>query len=313
MRTRHAVTLLIVTTALATPAAAAAVREPTPGPYHGGGLPETGPVLSYLRLAANGRTFEAALTLRATCDAYPVPLQARVAVTDGRLEEDGTATVVRRIEGDVTGPDGRPAREDGESTVTVRFLPGGRASGTVRLASTFTDAESGQEVARCDTGTLSFRNRIIPRVRPRGTPRIAREGTVLVGVAGVQPIVTRVGEDGDLDGLAFVYRSACQPRSDGRGTRRVVFVPEFRVRQDGSFHVRATQQLFTPGGVEQVRIDLRGRYVAGGAILGSVRLRGELTRDDGEAVLTCDSKRMPVLALPSTGALRAPRGDTPRE
>jgi len=287
-------------------AASTPVREP--GPYQGGGLPESGPVLAYLLVGEDGRDFEAAFTLRAPCDAYEVPVQARIAVPEGRLAADGTATVERTFTGGAAGPDGSPAREQGTSTVTLRVGRGGVASGTVRLTSIFFDAETGEEVARCDSGELAFRAESIPRrVTGRG-PRLPRAEGTFLGVAGVQPLVARVRRGGDLDGMAFVYRSGCQLRSDGRGTRRIVFLPEFRVRRDGSFRVRASQQLLVPDGQERVRIELRGRFVPGGALRATVRLWGslyspdvEVDSDDGETrpAETCDSGKLPVRAVPA--------------
>lgn len=298
----------VLLAALALPAGAQAAGEPIPGPYHGGNVrDEAGPVLAYLKVAEDGESFEAALTVRAECEAYGVPVQARVAVPESALDEDGRATVVRRIEGDVSGPDGQPAREDGEATVTVEVDDEGRAKGTVRLASTFFDAADGSEVARCDTGTVAFRARIVPVGLPRGregrryTPRKATE---LLGIAGVQPFVARVGAGGRFDGMAFVYRSGCQQRADGRGTRRVIFIPEFRVRRDGSFRLRATQQLLVPGGGEEVRIDMKGRYGPSGTLRGSVRLRGELTREGEDEPITCDTRSLRLRAIPTAAVVR---------
>lgn len=289
---------------LAAPAAAAgaAPAEREPGPYHGGALPETGPVLAYLNVAEDGRRFEALITLRAECEDFAVPVQARISVPDARLDADGEATVTRRIEGSASGPDGRPAREEGESTVTVRVGRDGRASGTVRLASTFFDAEDESEVASCDTGTVAFRARQVRGV-PRGRARVPREATDLVGVAGVQPLVARTTAEGDLDGIAFVYRSSCQPRSDGRGARRIIFLPEFRVKSDGTFRVRASQQLLLPDGEEAVRIDLRGRFGPRGTVRARLRLRGVLEREGDEAPgKSCDTGSMRVRMLPVTSS-----------
>lgn len=279
----------------AAPAQALAAPEAlSPGPYHGGALAEGGPALAYLRLAEDGRSFEAAITLRADCDDYPVPVQARIAVPEAELAEDGTATVVRSVTGDVSGPDGRPAREDGTSTVTVAFAPDGRVTGSVRLASTFRDAESGEPVADCDTGEVAFAARIVAAGSSRGRFRRPRRAGDLLGVAGVQPLVARVSARGDVEGLAFVYRSGCQLRADGRGTRRIVNLPDFRVRPDGRFSVRASQLLLVPGGEERVRIELRGRSRPDGTLRATVRLRGE--RDSGD---TCDSGRLRIRTLPA--------------
>lgn len=307
----------VLLAALALPAGAQAAGERIPGPYHGGNVrDEAGPVLAYLKVAEDGDSFEAALTVRAECEAYGVPVQARIAVPDSALDEDGRATVVRRVEGEVTGPEGRPAREDGESTVTVEVGDDGRARGTVRLASTFYDAADGSEVARCDTGTVAFRARIVPVGLPRGregrryTPRRATE---LLGIAGVQPFVARVTAGGHVSGMAFVYRSGCQKRTDGRGTRRVIFIPEFRVRRDGSFRVRASQQLLVPGGSEEVRIDIKGRYGPAGTVRGSVRLRGSMTSasDDPDPaapaeaeVAECDTGSLRLRAIPTSAVVR---------
>jgi hypothetical protein len=292
---RRALPAALALAALA-PAAPAAADGPRMGPYHGG-RPAEDPVLVYLLVAGDGR-LDAAVTLRSRCDAYPVPVQARVAVSGARLDDAGEATAVRRITGTVSGPDGRRATEDGEATVRVRVGDDGRATGTVRLTSVFTDAEDGSEVARCDTGELAFAVRQVPGRLPRRGARPAA-GTELVGVAGVQPLVARVDEDGDLAGLALVYRSGCQARADGRGTRRIVALPTVPVRRDGTFAVRAVNQLFLgAGGEERVRIELRGRLGRGATVRGTVRLRGTLTRDEDAEPATCDSGTLRVRGLP---------------
>jgi hypothetical protein len=283
---------------LAGPAAGTAFADgPRPGPYHGGAADEE-PVLAYLLVGRGGTSLDAAITLRARCDAFAVPVQARVAVIDAALDAEGEAVAVKSITGPVSGPDGEPATEDGEATVRVRVGDDGRARGTVRLASVFRDADTGEEVARCDTGELAFAVRQVPSKRARGGRRGVAAGTLLAGRAGVQPFVARVDEDGGLEGLALVYRSGCQLRADGRGTRRIVALPRFAVRSDGTFAVRATNQLFVPGGVEDVRVELRGRLRADGTIAGTVRLRGVLARGDEEAT-RCDSGRLTVRALPA--------------
>ena len=279
------------------PAVGTAVADgPRPGPYHGGAASED-PVLAYVLVGRTGASLDAAITLRARCDAFAVPVQARVAVTGVPLDAQGEAVAVRTITGPVSGPDGERATEDGEATLRVRVGSDGRARGTVRLASVFRDTETGQEVARCDTGELAFAVRQVPSRRVRSR-RAAAAGTLLAGRAGVQPLVARVGGDGGLDGLALVYRSGCQPRADGRGTRRVVALPRIPVRKDGTFAVRATNQLLVPGGVEEVRVELRGRLRADGTIVGTVRLRGVFARGDEEAT-RCDSRRLMVRALPA--------------
>lgn len=292
--------------ALAAPAAASAQEEsgPIAGPYHGGSLrDEGGPVLAYLKVKEDGG-FEAALTVRAECEDFSVPVQARVAVPEGELDDEGRATVVRQIEGEAFGPDGRPAREQGEATVTLAVGDDGRARGTVRLASTFYDAQDGTEVASCDTGSVAFRARVVPVGLPRGKARLPRRATELLGIAGVQPLVAKVAKGGDLDGMAFVYRSNCQKRADGRGTRRIVFIPEFKVRDDGSFRVRATQQLLVPGGSEEVRIDIKGRYGPAGTVRGSLRLRGELTRDEEDSEpISCDTGSLRLRAIPTSAVV----------
>ena len=283
---------------LAGPAAGAVSADgPRPGPYHGGAASED-PVLAYVLVDRGGASLDAAITLRARCDAFAVPVQARVAVTGAPLDAEGEAVAVRSVTGPVSGPDGEPAIEDGEATVRMQVGDDGRARGTVRLASVFRDADTGEEVARCDTGELAFAVRQVPSGRVRVRGRGVAAGALLAGRAGVQPFVARVAEDGKLDGLAFVYRSGCQVRADGRGTRRIVALPRVPVRSDGRFAVRATNQLIVPGGAEDVRVELRGRLRADGTIAGTARLRGVLSRGD-EETKRCDSGRLVVRALPA--------------
>ncbi|HEX2084999.1 MAG TPA: hypothetical protein VHF89_04900 [Solirubrobacteraceae bacterium] len=271
---------------LAAPAAVPAADVGS-GSYTGGALGEQ-PALAYLLVARDKESFQALLTVRADCEGYAVPVQATVAIRDGRLEDDGTATVTKRITGDVTGPDGQAAKEDGEATVTLAVDPDGAAEGTMRLRSTFRDASTGEPVAECDTGSVPFLVMAVPPDAGEGRARKPRRGGLLLGVVDANPLVAEVRRSGRIERMAFLYRSGCQRK------QRIVFVPAITPGRKGAFRVRGSQQLFTgEGSVEQVTFRMTGRYGRDGGLRGTLRVQGELEGRE------CDSGELKWRAAPA--------------
>lgn len=271
---------------LAAPAAVPAADVGS-GSYTGGALGEQ-PALAYLLVERDRESFQALLTVRADCEGYAVPVQATIAIRDGKLEDDGTATVTKQITGPVSGPDGRPAHEDGQATVTLAVEPDGDAEGTMHLRSTFRDAETGESVAECDTGVVPFRVMSVPSSAGEGRARKPRRGGLFLGVAAANPLVADVRRSGRISSMAFLYRSGCQRK------QRIVFVPAITPGSKGAFRVRGTQQLFTgEGSVERVVFRMTGRYGRDGGLRGTLRVQGEL---DGQE---CDSGELKWRAAPA--------------
>jgi hypothetical protein len=252
------------------------------GSYHGGALGDQ-PALAYVLVERDAETVDVLVTARAECEGYDLPLQATVAFTDRALDGDGTATFTKPVTDRATGPGGRPARENGEASVMLEVAPDGRASGVMRLRSTFTDLETGEQVAACDTGAVAFD---VVAVRPsagEGRARRPRRGGTYLGVAGGGPLVADVRRNGTIDRMAFLYSSPCLRRA-GLAAQRIVFVPRITPGRKGAFRVRGTQQLFVGDGrSENVVFRMTGRYGRDGGLRGTVRVEGELGGD------TCDT------------------------
>ena len=258
---------------LAAPAAVPAADVGT-GSYHGGSLGDH-PALAYLLVERDAETVDVLVTARADCEGYSLPLQATVAFADRTLAVDGTATFTKPIQDTAVGPEGQPARESGEATVTLAVDDDGHAAGTMRLRSTFTDAQTGEQVAQCDTGVVPFRVRAVPPEAGEGRARRPRRGGIQLGVAGGSPLVAEVRRSGTIEQMAFMYSSPCLKRA-GRPHRRIVFVPTIKPGRKGAFRVRGTQQLFTgDGGSEDVTFRMTGRYGRDGGLRGTLRVQGE--------------------------------------
>ena len=280
MRQRRSILLAAGTALLLAVPAAVPAADVESGSYTGGSLRDQ-PALAYVLVKPGGESLDALLHVRAECDGYPLPLQATASFRDVVLGDDGTATATKQIADTAVGPDGRPARESGEATLTVSVAPDGTAEGTFRLASTFTDAQSGEQVARCDTGAVPFAVMGVPRSAGEGRARKPRRAGTFLGVVNAYPLVADVRRSGRIDSMAFLYRSRCQ------GLQRIVFVPTITPSRRGAFRVRGTQQLFTrDGSVERVVFRMTGRYGRDGGLRGTLRVQGEL---DGEE---CDTGEM---------------------
>ena len=259
---------------LAVPAAAAGVKS---GSYTGGSLGDQ-PALAYVLVEPGGESLDALVHARAECEGYDLPLQATASFRDTALGEDGSASATRQISDTPVGPEGQPAPQSGQATLSVQVAEDGTAEGTFRLRSTFTDARSGEQVAQCDTGTVPFRVMGVPQSAGEGRARKPRRGGTFLGVVNAYPLVAEVRRNGRIEQMAFLYRSRCQ------GLQRIVFVPTITPSRKGAFRVRGTQQLFTrTGSVEQVTFRMTGRYGRDGGLRGTLRVEGEL---DGE---TCDT------------------------
>ena len=253
---------------LAAPAAVPAA-EVKPGSYTGGSLREH-PALAYVLVKPGGDSLDALVHVRSDCEVYPLPLHATVSFRAAQLGEDGTATVTKTISDTARGPDGEPAHEQGEAVVTLQVADDGSATGGFRIRSTFR-GQDGATVAECDTGEVPLEVMGVPAGAGEGRARRPRRGGTYLGVVNAFPLVAEVRRSGTIEQTAFVYRSGCQRR------QRIVFLPAITPSRKGAFRVRGTQQLFAAdGSVENVTVQMLGRYGRDGGLRGTVRLRGEL-------------------------------------
>jgi hypothetical protein len=293
---RRVAVAAVLATALATPAGAQAA-DVLPGDYTGGGSGDE-PSLAFISIADDRSSYRGVLTVRADCEAYDIPVLARVALPEAQLDDSGAATVVRAITGTARGPAGERATEQGEATISLRVDAEGGASGTFRLSSAFTDVETGQEIARCDTGEQTFQARIVPaRVSRRAS--IPPRNADLVGAVGLQPLVARV-RGGDIQSITVLYRSGCQRRATGTAISRIVAVPRLDLDPRVlAFRARGFNRLFTADGEELVRFEVSGRFGRGGVMTGTIRYRGRLRDNDGDVRARCDSGTLRWRAIPA--------------
>ncbi|HEX8205139.1 MAG TPA: hypothetical protein VF587_03670 [Solirubrobacteraceae bacterium] len=254
---------------LAVPAAvpAAGVKA---GSYTGGALREQ-PALAYVLVKPGADELDALVHARAECEGYDLPLQATASFRDVAFDEDGVVAARKAIADTAVGPDGRQAREEGEATLDLALAPDGTADGFFRLRSTFTDVQTGEQVAQCDTGVVEFSVAGVPKTAGEGRARKPKRGGTYLGVVNAYPLVADVRRSGRIEEMAFLYRSRCQ------NLQRIVFVPTITPSRKGAFRVRGTQQLFTrEGSVESVTFRMTGRYGRDGGLRGTLRVQGEL-------------------------------------
>ena len=288
--------LLAAAVALAVPATASAADVAT-GSYTGGGTGEE-PGLAFVFVEPDATTYQAVFTVRAPCEAYNLPIVARIAIPKTQLAPDGTSSVTRPITGTAKGPDGQDANEQGEATFTLRVTPDGYGTGTARLRSTFTDARTGAVVAECDTGEQAFRVAVMPSLTTRKRAPAPRRTTEYLGAVGVQPLVASMSR-GDIDSMTVLYRSGCQRRATGSAISRIVAVPRLDLKRGVlAFRAEGFNRLFGPNGEEVVRFELRGTFLRGRILTGTIRYRGVLRGFDDEIVARCDSGPLPFTAVP---------------
>ena len=289
--------LLAVLVALAIPAAASAADVAT-GSYTGGGTGEE-PGLAFVFVEPDATTYQAVFTVRAPCEAYELPVVARIAIPKTQLAPDGTSSVTRAINGTARGPDGQEANEQGEATFTLRLADDGTGEGTARLRSTFTDAATGAVVAQCDTGEQAFRVAVLPSLVTNKRAPAPRRQVDFLGAVGVQPLVASLS-GGDIDSMTVLYRSGCQRRATGSAISRIVAVPRLDLRRGVlAFRARGFNRLFTANGEELVRFEIRGSFVRGGILTGTIRYRGVLRGFDDDVIARCDSGPLKFVAVPA--------------
>lgn len=283
--------------ACAAPAGASAANVAT-GSYTGGGTGEE-PGLAFVQVADDAASYQAVFTVRAPCEAYELPVVARIAIPRTALAEDGTSSVTRQITGPARGPDGQRADESGAVTFSLKLNDDGTGSGTARLSSTFTDAATGARIAQCDTGEQAFRVRVLPSLIPKRRAPATRRPVDLLGAVGVQPLVASMS-GGDIESMTILYRSGCQRRATGSAISRIVAVPRLDLKRGVlAFRAQGFNRLFTANGEELVRFEIRGSFVRGRILTGTIRYRGVLRGFDDEVLARCDSGPLPFTAVPA--------------
>lgn len=199
----------------------------------------------------------------------------------------------------------RVHREAGAAEAGAAATAGdGRASGFVRVRTTYVDPDTGKELARCDTGRIRW---------------VARRPGERAG-AGAVPGSSVLARGGALRGTTgqgepFLMRTAAEGRAVGRAglTVRVGCVSAVGLSLDvvahrvpirrGRFGARDTfRRRFTyPDGrevVERYAWRLRGRFGQRGA-RGTFRMRGVVTRvSDGRRISSCDIGTVRWRAVP---------------
>lgn len=282
----------LVAAVVATLASAAPVAALPPGRS---GLYGGGAVRDYLQFVsvrvAPGGTFRAAATLVTDCSPrFGDSLTESVTVRSARLSERGayraTTTFSDELEPGVPTVGG--LRADGSIAFAVRIRAGGVARGSVRVRTTYTDPDTGRELARCDTGTIRWSAR-----RPRPDAGSARTqlqpGTHRGSTAQDQPFlmsVTRAGRFVRRAGLTV--RMGCP---SGIGLPLDVVAHRVPVRR-GRFGAGGDfERPYTyPDGTEVVESyswELRGRFGSHGAA-GTFRMRGVVRgRANGERLGSC--------------------------
>lgn len=281
--------------------AAPATALPTgrSGLYGGGAVRDYVQFVS-AQVRPDGR-FTANATLVTRCSPrFGDSLTESVTVRDEQLSPDGryekTSTFEDDLEPGVPTVGGLHA--EGTIRLSMRVLAGGRATGAIRVLTTYSDPRTGAEVARCDTGRIGWvARRPLPdsgegrtRLQP-GTHR----GTTDQG----QPFLARVTRRGRLVRRAgLTVRIGCP---SGIGLALDVVAHRIRVKR-GRFGAGGDfERPFTyPDGtrvVEHYSWAMRGRFGARGAH-GTFLLRGVVRREgNGERIGSCTTGRIPWRAL----------------
>jgi hypothetical protein len=185
---------------------------------------------------------------------------------------------------------------------------GGRARGSMRVRTTYRDPDTGEELARCDTGLIHWAARRPPGNAGLGKPSPGlgagpspSAGRVLRGVtAQDEPFLMRVANDGRLVRRAgLTVQVGC---ASGVGLGLDVVAHRVRVRR-GRFGARDSfRREFThPNGtrlVERYSWAMRGRFGKLGA-RGTFKIRGVVRRrTDGRRIGSCSTDAFAWRAIP---------------
>jgi hypothetical protein len=273
----------------------AAALEPGRSGLYGGGA--VGDYLQFVSVrVAPGGGFRAHATLVTSCaPRFGEALTESVSVPRGRLSERGgyraSTSFSDQLEPGV--PEVGGLRAEGTIEFSVRILAGGLARGVVRVRTTYSDPDTGAELARCDTGQLAWAARRPSPDAGSGTPRL-QPGTHRGTTAQDEPFLMRVTRRGRLVHRAGMTVEVSCP--SGIGLPLDVVAHRVRVRRGrlgagGQFRRRFTY----PDGtrvVEHYSWTLRARFGSRG-VAGAFRLRGVVRQAaGGEAIGYCDTGRI---------------------
>jgi hypothetical protein len=291
--------LLAALLLIASAAPAAALPTGRSGLYGGGAVRDYVQFVS-AQVRPDGR-FTANATLVTRCSPrFGDSLTESVTVRDEQLSPDGryaeTSTFKDDLEPGVPTVGG--LRAEGTIALSIRVLSRGRATGAIRVLTTYSDPRTGAEVARCDTGRIGWvARRPFPdsgegRAKPQpGTHR----GTTDQG----EPFLARVTNRGRLVRRAgLTVRVSCP---SGIGLALDVVAHRIRVRRGRFGASERFERPFTyPDGtrvVEHYSWAMRGRFGSRGAH-GSFQMRGVVRREsDGERIGSCTTGQIPWRAL----------------
>lgn len=291
MRKSRTTTLLAALLVLGSAAPATALPAGRSGLYGGGAVRDYLQFVS-LQVRPDGG-FTASATLVTVCSPrFGDSLTESVSVRNERLSPDGryaaTSTFEDELEPGVPTVGGLHA--EGTIRLSVGVQAGGRAAGTIRVRTTYTDPGTGQEVARCDTGRIGWVTR---RPLPdAGEGRVQLQpGTHRGTTERGQPFLARVTRRGRLVRRAgLTVRVGCP---SGIGLPLDVVAHRIRVRRGGFGASDRFERPYTyPDGtrvVERYSWEMRGRFGARGA-RGTFRMRGVVRRaGSGEQVGSCST------------------------
>jgi hypothetical protein len=274
---------------LCSAAPATALPAGRSGLYGGGAVRDYVQFVS-AQVRPDGR-FTASATLVTRCSPrFGDTLTESVTVRDEQLSPEGryagTSTFEDALEPGVPTVGGLQAK--GTIRLSIGVGAGGRAAGAIRVLTTYSDPNTGAEVARCDTGRIGW---VARRPFPdTGEGRVKLQpGTHRGTTEQGQPFLARVTKRGRLVRRAgLTVRVGCP---SGIGLALDVVAHRIRVRRGRFGASENFERPFTyPDGtrvVERYSWAMRGRFGARGAS-GTFQMRGVVRREsDGERIGTC--------------------------
>jgi hypothetical protein len=291
-------TLLAALLLLTSVAPASALPAGRSGLYGGGAVRDYMQFVS-AQVRPDGR-FTAKATLVTRCSPrFGDSLTESVTVRD-ELSPDGRYAKTSTFEDDLEPgvPTVGGLHAEGTIRLSMRVLAGGRATGAIRVLTTYTDPRTGAEVARCDTGRIGW---VARRPFPdAGEGRVTLQpGTHRGTTKQGQPFLARVTKRGRLVRRAgLTVRVGCP---SGIGLALDVVAHRIRVRRGRFGASENFERPFTyPDGtrvVEHYSWSMHGRFGSRG-VRGTFRMRGVVRREpSGERIGSCTTGEIPWRAV----------------
>ncbi len=290
--------LLAALLLIASAAPAAALPTGRSGLYGGGAVRDYVQFVS-AQVRPDGR-FTANATLVTRCSPrFGDSLTESVTVRD-ELSPEGRYAKTSTFEDDLAPglPTVGGLHAEGTIRLSMQVLAGGRATGAIRVLTTYSDPRTGAEVARCDTGRIGW---VARRPFPdTGEGRVTLQpGTHRGTTKQGQPFLARVTKRGRLVRRAgLTVRIGCP---SGIGLALDVVAHRIRVRRGRFGAADDFERHFTyPDGtrvVERYSWAMHGRFGARGA-RGTFRMRGVVRRESsGERIGSCTTGQIPWRAV----------------